>query len=298
MRLIRAWDRFWFGALDPLPLGVFRVALGIMIFLMYLALGPTWEAYFGAEGISAGLPPDPLSVFYWTDGLVPLRAFWWLGVAASVTFTLGLWSRPSTIVLYVLETSMAHRSPIAVNGEDLLMRMLLFYACFAPVGSALSLDRHRLAGDPAPRIWPVRLMQINLALIYVFAAVAKLVSDPAWLGGDYMYWVLADDDLSRWPFPGLSARLWVSAPMTYAALLVEGLFPILVWFERTRGIAVVAAMAFQVAVALIVRGVTFFSLTMACSLLIFLPGEDLRAWAGRVLARRGSSRSREQRGRA
>jgi hypothetical protein len=295
MRLIRAWDRLWFRELDPFSLGVFRIALGVLIFFMYLALAPSWEAYFGAQGIASGMTPEKLSIFYRTEGIVPARAWWWLGLAASLTFTLGLWTRPSTIVLYVLESSMGHEDPIVCNGEDPLMRMLLLYACFAPTGRALSLDQLRRPRTGAPRIWPVRLMQINLAAIYVFSTIAKLLTDRAWLTGDFMYWVLANDDVSRWPWPKLAAHRWVSAPMTYAAILVEGLFPLFAWFKKTRWIAVAVAASFQILIAVIIQGVTFFSLTMACSFLVFLPGEELRAWASRLNPREPPPRSSRDR---
>src|SRR5262249_55228846 len=123
------------------------------------------------------------SLFYWAEPWVPVRVFWYLAVLAAIGFTVGWQTRLCTVLLWVFELSMAHSNRMFVNGENSVFVMLLFYGCFAPFGHSLSVDRwlkdrRQRTGTPVaeelPMIWPVRLMQINLALIYVISLPHKL----------------------------------------------------------------------------------------------------------------------------
>src|ERR1700687_916101 len=130
----RFWDRVWFSHIDPLPVGVFRITWGILMLSMYLCLYPRWLDYYGIHGVLSLNEPtlhadvhDWWCVFNWTDGWgIPFRVLWGIAVLAALAFTLGWQTRAATIVLYVLQISIIHRNRFAINGEDLIFRMLLF----------------------------------------------------------------------------------------------------------------------------------------------------------------------------
>jgi hypothetical protein len=164
-----------------------------------------------------------------------------------------------------------------VNGEDLVVRMLLFYSCFAPLGAALSVDAARRPPPVRPpQIWGVRLIQINLCLVYVFTQSHKVFGDVVWRNGDAMYYTMVSRVWSRWPWPGLYYDGAVSALSTWASLLVEIGFPIAVWFGRVRVWAVLAAAVLHLVIALALANVGFFNLSMVCSFCAFLTTDDLR----------------------
>jgi hypothetical protein len=296
---LRAWDRVWFSRFDPFSAGVFRIFLGALLVAFYLALFPNWERFFAPDGIPSTHTPDSMrplhlwwwNVFSWTEGVLPVGAFWWVGLVAAACFTLGYWTRLSTVVLFALETSMNDTNRYVSNGEDYVFRMLLFYSCFAPLGHCLSVDgwlRARRASRPVgdgatgPRIWPVRLMQINIALVYALSLPHKFMDDSAWGDGTAMYWTLLSANWSRWPWPkalysGLVSEV-VIVIMTFGTALAEGAFPLLVWFRRTRLYAVAALAGLHLGIAVMLQNVTFFSLAMFCSFWLFVPGETARRW--------------------
>lgn len=281
--VVRAWDRFWFAPIHPLPAALFRISVGALIFLMYVALHPNWEIYYAPNGILSLGDPAPggpwregWSVFRLTDGVLPIRLWYWLGLAAAATFTIGWWTRPSALVLWILQCSLVHRSPAVVNGEDLVVRMLLFYSCFAPLGAALSVDAARRPMAWTPQIWAIRLIQINVCLVYVFTQSHKVFGDVVWRNGDAMYYTMVSRIWSRWPWPALYYDGVVSTLSTYASLLLEIGFPIAVWFSRVRVWAVLAITGLHLAIALALSNVGFFSLSMACSFWAFLTTDDLR----------------------
>lgn len=140
------WTGAWFGRFDPLGASLFRITTGALMFAMFLALEPDWERFYAADGVlslgasGASRPTDWWCVFVWTEQLAPIRAYWWLGLLASAGFAAGWMTRVWTVALYVLQTSMIHRNLMAVNGEDLIFRLALFYNCCAPLNRTLSVD--------------------------------------------------------------------------------------------------------------------------------------------------------------
>jgi hypothetical protein len=282
-RFARAWDRFWFGPFDPLPAACLRISLGALIFLSYLAAWEHWDRFYAADGMLSladptvhAIPQGWWSVFWWTDGFLGARPYWWIGVAAALAFTLGWHTRLATIVLFVIQASLVHRNPAVCNGEDLVFRMLLFYACFAPLGAGLSLDARRQPSVTPRSIWPLRLMQINVALVYLISQPHKLAGDVAWWNGDAMYYVMVSRAWSRWPWPELFYWRGVASAATWGSLAFELAFPLLVWFRRPRPWIVVGMAAFHLALAVTLQNVTFFSLAMAASFWAFLTSDDLR----------------------
>ena len=290
--LARAWDRVWFRPFDPTSVGAFRLCLGVTLFLYYLALLPNYERYFAADGVLSLAPPGPerpprphLSVFTWTEGVVPVRAFAVVGLLASAVLAVGWRSRLWALTLLVLVTSQMLTNNLLNRGEDVVFRMMLFLGLFAPLDHSLSLAaRKGGAPEEAPTIWAVRLMQVSLALVYVLSLPRKLVGNADWLDGTAMYWILVNDTISRWPWPeafhGLKGEI-LSAVLTFGTILVQMAFPLLVWFRRTRAPVLLAAALMHLGIGVAIKNLGFFSAAMLCCFWLFVPGETTRRWLTR-----------------
>jgi hypothetical protein len=291
-----AWSRFWFGPLDPLPAALFRIALGAVLLLLFVARGADWDRLYGPAGI---LPLDDpalatnlrvhVSLFAVADGVVPVATFWWVGVLAAAILTLGLWSRLAAAVLFVLLSSMLFRLPVAVSGEDWVLRIALLPSCFATLDTRLSLRAwwRRRRGRPAARpgpVWPIRLIQLHVVLIYLFTMANRLATDPAWWSGDAMYWVMTSSTWAAWPWPEAFYRPVLARTVTWGVLVAEGWFPLAVLWRPTRIVAAVALIAMHLTAAVVLRGVTFFTASMACPLLLFVDGAAWRRAASWVRA--------------
>jgi hypothetical protein len=294
-----AWDSVWFRPFDPVSVGVFRVCLGLLLLTFLTAHAANWDRNYSPDGIRSLDAMDPtrahqsrLSVFYWTEGKVPVEAFLWVGIFGAVCFTVGLGTRPVTLLLFVLLTSMSHANKYLISGEDIVFRMLLFFGCFAPLGRALSVDawlRRRLlpnaAGRAEPSVWAVRLMQVNIALVYALSVPRKLDGDAAWLDGTAIYWTMLDTTWSRGPWPEVfqgTRGVVLSAVATYGTLLFEAAFPLLVWFRPLRLYVLAALAALHLGIALFMQNLVFFSLAMVCSFWLFVPPETTRRIGARI----------------
>ena len=303
-RIARAWNRCWFSRFDPVSIGVFRIFLGLLITVFYIALFPNWERFYALDGIRSlndatlGQRDDWWSVFYWTEDWLPIRVYWWVGLFSAILFTLGWRTRLFTVLLYVLQCSLLHRSPPAMNGEDVVFRMLLFYGIFAPLGYRLSVDsilKHRKGGEQKaeaelPTIWAIRAMQINFALIYLISLPNKLVDDVAWWNGNAIYLSVVSNMWSRWPWPEMFYRFdgFLSICFSYGTILVEGAFPLLVWFKKPRLFLICALAGMHIGIAVMLNGVAFFSLSMVCGFWLFVPSDVTWKLIGYLSSLKGS----------
>jgi hypothetical protein len=285
-RLRHGWDRFWFAPLEARAAAVFRIALGLLLVLWYLAASAHWARWFGAGGVlSLGdpavttRPMDWWSPITWLDGVVPIDAWWWLGILAAAGLAAGACSRACAAFLFVLHTAIVHRNWAVANGEDLILRLLCFYAMFARLGTVWSLDRWRTGTAPPAERWPIRLAQLTIALVYVFTQINKLVWEPLWPAGNALYHVMALTPWGRWPGPEPFLDPILAAAATWGSLALELAFPFAVWVPRLRRFAVVAIVGLHAAIGAMVAGVGFFNLSMMVAALVFLTDRDLERLA-------------------
>ena len=144
--ILEYWNHFWFGKAELIPASIFRICFGFLLCVMFIAYLPNWERFYDVNGIMSlndkSLPhiQNPLSIFCLAGGKIPVIFYWCLGFVSAVAFMLGYKTRVFTVILYVLYSSMINRNYFIVYGEDNLVRMLLFYSCFAPLNHKLSID--------------------------------------------------------------------------------------------------------------------------------------------------------------
>lgn len=290
-KFLKLWNDFWFSKYDPLPASLFRISLGVLMFVFYIANFPSWERFYAMDGMSSLSQADLLtknwwSIFSYTEGVIPIKAYWWIGTISTITFTIGFQTRLSTIILYVIQTSMNNRDWFVVNGEDHIFRMVLFYSMFAPLNYYFSIDNLLKKKRELPTIWAIRAMQINIAMIYFVNVPNKLGDDFAWINGEAIYWTMVNNMWgSRLPHPEIFA-MWdclLSKIASYGTLLVEGLFPYLVWFKSTKFYVLIPLTLLHIGIAFVIPNVTFFTLSMVCAFWVFVPPEVVRKIINKLL---------------
>ena len=256
MRLSRV--RHLFGeifGLDLRSLALLRIGLGLLLLLDLAGRLPGASAHYSDRGV---LPRDALRGFEqgWIPSLHSLggeagfQAA--LMAAASVfalSFALGFGTRLSGIASWILLISIHTRNPMLLHGGDAVLRLLLFWSLFLPLGARYSLDAALTGGREKP---PDRtasagsvalLMQI--AYIYLFSAALKS-PDHWWHRADAAYYALSIDWLAKPLGQGLLAYPELLRAMTRATYLLEWVLPLFLFapfsVSRVR-IALVACFA-------------------------------------------------------
>ena len=161
--LARAWDAFWFTPADPTLLGVLRILTGLMLLYTHAVWGLVLDEFFGpASWLSADLvrtiQADQYAYsFWWVVPADGIRAAYGVSMLILLLFTVGLFTRLTSILALIVVISFAHRVPGATFGLDQINAMLTLYLAIGPSGQALSLDRwlaRRRLGRSLPRRRP------------------------------------------------------------------------------------------------------------------------------------------------
>lgn len=272
--MIAAWERFWFAPRSLAPLALVRIAFGLLVFLWALSVLPDAKTFFGPDGVLT----DPPS----RDGAWSVLHVWDSGTAAVVLVVLlglgglllaaGVWTRAASVVVFVAFVSLGNRNGFIGNSGDALLRVLSLYVLLAQF---------------APRsTWPLRLVQIQVSLIYVGTVWAKLRGH-AWPDGDAVAYAFRLEDLARFAVPDVGNSVFVTHVLTYGTLVVEGALGVLVWVPRLRPWVLLAGVCLHLGIEYRLR-VGFFSWAILTTYLAFVPGEV----AERALARLPRLRSR------
>jgi hypothetical protein len=176
-----------FFAVDLRSLAFLRIGLGIMLLQEWLNRLVDVRLHYSDEGAiprSIVGPTGPLSIFMLSGSAWWAGALMGVGCVLAVLLLVGWRTQFMTFLSWVLLLGAHGRAPYIMQGGDQVMRMLLFWGMFLPLGSCYSLDAIR---TPL-REWKPRVLSVasvayvaQMAIIYLFAAAWK--SDPAWRGG-------------------------------------------------------------------------------------------------------------------
>ena len=221
-------------------LGVVRMAFGALAILWGLWLLPMRDGLLDANGVT---PTQPSTAHTWglfsvwnTNGAMLIGIV--VLVLAAFALLVGWHSRLAAILVFILIVSFERRIPLAFNSGDALVRIEALLIAISPCGAALSLDQRRTTGSfwsaqTRPN-WPIRLLQVQLSIIYIAAAQVKLSGEP-WLHGTAVSYVLRLEDMQRVIAPEWFATNALAMNMlTWGTIAVELAVGILVWFPRFR----------------------------------------------------------------
>jgi hypothetical protein len=301
---LRGWQAFWFTPADPATLGLIRLLAGAMLLYTHLVWTLDLEAFFGPE---AWLSPQAVGAFtasirgnalwsrwdfmwsyFWLIESRPL--LWAVHLAALVVFAmlmLGLYSRVVSVLAAVIAVSYVNRVPAALFGLDQINCMLALYLAAGPCGAAYSLDRllaRRRAGGPQPPAAPsvganisVRLIQLHMCVIYLFAGLSKL-SGPigSWWDGTAMWLAFANQEYQSLDMTWLADWPLVVNLLTHVTVAWEISYAALVWPRLTRPLVIALAIPLHMGIALCL-GMMTFGLAMLIGNLAFVSPHLVRA---------------------
>lgn len=293
-RLSVGWRIFWFRPQATSTLAIFRIAFGILVTLWTLSFAPLLGVFFGTDsalpaGVSQG--PGVWNLFAVTGNtLGAATAIWLVLLLAAVALTTGYRTRLASVVVFVGLMTIERQTPLIGNTGDALIRVLAFYLMFSPAGDALSLDRWRTDRErfwefPKRAPWALRLMQIQLSIVYL-STVWEKVQGETWRNGTAVSYALRALEVQRVPTPAVVVEsLAMTQLMTLGTLVLEFALGILVWNRTARPWVLTLGVLLHLSIEFSIT-VGFFSLTMLTLYLVFLPPERATQLVGHVRARR------------
>jgi hypothetical protein len=289
--VLAGWNRFWFEPTDPATLGLIRICAGAMLLYTHLVWSLDLTSFFGAH---AWLSPEALnllqketyswSYLWWLDSPAKL---WAAHLAALVVFallTVGLFSRVVSILAFFIALAYVNRAQGALFGLDQINVMLAMYLAVGPSGAAFSLDRwlqSRKAGGPlaVETSWTanlaIRLIQIHMCVIYLFAGTAKLTG-PAWWDGTALWMALGNHEYQSLDMTWMADWPRLINLMTHVTIFWEIFYSALIWPRLTRPVMLLLAVPLHLGIA-ICLGMVTFGLVMLFGNLAFVSPSLIRA---------------------
>ncbi len=221
-------------------------------------------------------------------------------LAVMLLFAIGFCTRVTAVLTWIGMISYIQRGQTTLFGMDTMMNLLVLYLTIAPCGAALSVDRligrywrtWRALRDrrpvpeeapPAPRVsatLALRMIQINLCIIYLAAGLSKLQGN-AWWSQTAVWGTMANPEFSptqydlylgflrllcrhRWMW-----ELFMAGGVLFTLAMEIG-FPFLIWNRRLRWVMLSAGVMLHTGIALFM-GLNTFSLFMIVFLMSFVP---------------------------
>jgi hypothetical protein len=303
-RLLRPWTAFWFAPSDATTLSVMRVVVGAIAFYWAATYTSDLTRFLGPHGLfplsdvhlaRGSTFPRSYFEFAATDGAVwALHA---VSLAILALFTVGMFTRITSVLALVAVLSYIHRAPPVTSQAEPILVMLLLYLCVGPCGAKLSVDRMlKLRKEPSARgrdaiHWTAtlstRLIQVHLTMAYAAMALAKLNDGvPAddngmwhtWWMGDAVWWLAARPYSPIVDVTGvLTNNVLLVNAWTHAIVLFKAGFAIFIWRPAFRRVLLWIAVPMWLSLALITGLVPFCLLMLAGNLAFVRPEEMQRA---------------------
>jgi len=282
-------------AIDSRSLAAFRIGIGTLVLADLWTRFSAIEQHYTDSGVLSREAYARLlqvsgwqwSIHFWTGSVAGQSALFLLTAAAACALIAGYRTRAASVVTWALVVSLQVRNPMVLYGADQLLRLMLFWSIFVPLGAAWSLDRRRAAvansGTTRTReigVCPRFLSAATAALLlqpcvmYVFAGLLK--SNPSWHSGDALAYALSAETyvtpLGRVlaGFPGLVSMLGSAVPWIEIFAPVLLLMP---WkTTAARRIALPLLVAFHAAMGSALR-TGLFQPVVVVALVPFVPAD-------------------------
>ncbi len=298
-RFSGALSRFWFAPMRASTFVLFRSALAVTVLVWMIALLPDLKTFFG----ESGLRPNPIyaefryGLFQWFQSDTALVVVYVSTLVAASMVLAGRLVRVAAPAMWVGVMSFQLDNLSILNAGDELLRIwcayFAIYALITPnaitsrsLGSLFGPDRD----DAVAPMWLLRVVQIQMTIIYPASVIAKLDGD-RWHDGTAALYAFQLEDFKRFWVPDVVAdNLVVGWVLTYGTLLLEVLIPVMLWIPRTRRVAIVAGIALHVGFDYAMR-LGFFAWSMTIGYIAFLTASE----ADWVLRRLPFSRTRVRR---
>lgn len=271
--MITAFRRWAFDPVDTAPMAALRIACGLLSLGWAVSLLPDIHAFLADDGLTARGVGGTRG--WWSVDLVsPYGAVGLLALAA-VALAVGWHTRIAAVLVAFLLVAIQRRDVYVLNSGDLLLREMAFYVALMPSGETWSLDARRRRSSNPRAPWGLRLLQMQVSMVYLFSVAAKLHGD-TWQDGTAVGRAVQLADLQRFLIPqGVATSVTASALLTYGTLLVEGALVFGLWLPRFRWWAMAAGVSIHLGIeATLLIG--WFSLTIIACYLAFVPADVLR----------------------
>jgi hypothetical protein len=287
------WNRFFFRPQPTEGIALFRMVWFSLLLLYLLTDIPNISDFYGPHGILSikvvrdqfNYPHLGLFSFFQPTYEVVVGVFIIYGMALLAAI-LGFHTRLAILVSLICLTSLHHRNIWLLSSSELLIRAITIILLCSPCGHSLSLDSWigqrkvelRKPRDWAP--WALRLIQIQLSVVYIVTVWQKLKGD-SWIDGTAVYYATRLNSMSNQGIPFLLDNMFLLKLFTWGTLILEFTLGTLIWFRECRKPLLILGIFFHLGIEY-TMSIPFFELVMIALLLNFVTPKEYRALTFRL----------------
>lgn len=250
------WQNFWFARIDVRQYAALRILYGGLSGWYFMQLWPllpeqlSRTGWLGAITQIASQNGGSWSLFFLSPEQYPelfAAMVMVIGMVSAFTLMIGWHSKLSAITTWLVWVSVWNRNPLILDGDDAVLKIMCFYLLLSPCGNAWSVDSSRKPLPQFAAIWPLRLVQFQVALIYFVSGWVKFHSTE-WEEGTVLQYVVIHPQYSRWDGWGLIGSSFVRWLMGVIADVIrwwEVLFPVFLFHPLSRKICIAIGILFH-----------------------------------------------------
>jgi hypothetical protein len=258
----------------------------------------------------AGGNPFAWSHLPWIEQTGSLMVVHWLSLAVFVALVVGFYTRAAAILSFLLVVSYSHRLAAAQFGLDQINALLALYLAVGRSGSEFSFDAwlaRRRAGrteraggsDPTQRAEPmmqtgpirrhvdttiaIRLIQIHMCVVYLFAGCGKLLG-VSWWDGTALWGAFANLEYQTIDMTWMVHHELLVNFLTHLVVAWEVAYCFLIWRPVCRPVMLALAVPLHLGIAFCMGMITF-GLIMLVANLAFVRPDEVRWVLGRFQRR-------------
>ncbi len=286
------WNKFFFEEKPAEGIAIFRILLGILTLFTFFQDVLRLEDFWGPQAIQSvetGLKNyyfPTLNIFqYFKMSYTLLYSLIALQFISLLFFTLGLKTRFFSVLSFVLLVSFQQRNINMLSSADLLLRIMFLIMLFAPSANVLSIDSllarkkgKSLPKDVAP--WAHRLIQIQIAVVYISTILAKAKGE-TWLDGSAVYYSTRLVDLTRFPVPFLLDWKWFLMISTWLTLIIEFSLGTLIFIKEFKKPLIAIGILFHLGIEYMMT-IPTFEILMIIGLLAMFEFKDYRTFINSI----------------
>lgn len=278
----RGWDSFWFTPIDPATLCMLRILSGMMLLYTHLVWTARFENIFLDNGIVSDSVAAQLnstryawSHFYWIESPGVLWGLHFVALAIFASYTIGWQTRITGVLSFLFTISYINRAHTMLFGLDQINGFLAMYIGLGPAGLCYSVDswlkRRKGESNPQESIGAnisIRLIQLHMSLVYLFAALGKLQGE-TWWNGEAFWGAAANYEYQTFDISWLAHYPYLVNFLTHATVGWELIYCVLVWPKKFRPLVVFGAIPLHLGIA-VAMGMITFGLIMIVGNMAFL----------------------------
>jgi hypothetical protein len=267
------WVYFWFRPVHPVGLHTLRFLAGLLFASWFLTMAGNQTAFLGlggwvdvesarrlaGESIQDANVPEAFrsgwSLFYLFDSSPAwVNTLYWSSIIIFVLFAVGLWTRITSVLTWLLVVSFVANPLTRLDAEPLLgvlaFYLMIGYLLLGQWNRRTSLHEQILGsnrtlffgrGEQPPSVaanLAIRLLQVHIAIVVVVSALHKLQIGDWWAGVAFWYPLHPPFQMTRESLraerAGASSTFFFLSLAQYLVLAWQLAFPFFAWRRSWR----------------------------------------------------------------